>query len=134
MPKRGKVDPLLYDYSPKFGAAGGPDELRLTDFGHQRTFKVATGISLSYAELDLITAIDAAGDAGLVPSGRVISFLSANGLTRNDKGRDFISEKGRLCLAKAYAEDEALLDRIREEADRSATEAGYDKLAKGRVG
>jgi len=40
------VDPLLFDTRSKFGSAGGPDEYYLTDFGLERTAKIAAGISV----------------------------------------------------------------------------------------
>ncbi len=122
--KLGNVDPAYYYKRPKFGVAGGADELRLTEAGRIRAFKVANGIQLSIAEYEALTAIAASGTQGYAISGQQISELCARqlighkpafGMDKFGNTRWIATDLGNSMVERASDEEQRLLERIKEE-------------------
>lgn len=60
-----KVDPCLWTKRPRFGVAGGPDEIVLTDKGNAKAFSVGAQVRQGLASAALEALADAGGQGVL---------------------------------------------------------------------
>jgi hypothetical protein len=112
----GKVDPAYYYKRPKFGVAGGADELCLTEAGRIRAFKVANGIQLSMAEYEVLGCIAASGVEGYSIHSQATSELNARRLITGNHAHKWVAtDLGNSMLERASDEEQRLLERIKEE-------------------
>lgn len=94
----GKVDSSLWKVRPKFGVAGGPDKVTLTQAGLDRAAKVATGLTPKAVEV--LEGLPVTGEPVLIeqrvgPTVRLTPF----GRMLDPRSRGLLKEKGLMELA-----------------------------------
>jgi len=129
------VGSAYYEVSPKFGVAGGPDEVRLTDAGLDRIAKVAARLS-SYKHVDALREMEGldymAMEEGLpfkpkltefgkkylggtINALRTLGYINLRVVPDSQFRHYEITPEGREALKKVDEEEQYLKDRITSE-------------------
>lgn len=109
------VDPTYYAINPKFGSAGGPDVVSLSDAGRAAAFTVANQMKVTAGEMRRLEIIRAHGDDGAL--GVFDAYLRDRECIMHHAGRSFMTERGYACMKRADEEQESLLVRINAEME-----------------